>query len=72
MLLLLNGLLDDGKRRPVVAQKSEFVHANLTNDLFQPLIEKRHEHLPPVFGTSDPLLVTSREHVAVALVGGVR
>jgi hypothetical protein len=69
MLLLLNGLLDDGKRPPVVAQKYELVHANLANDLFQPLIERRHEHLPPVFGTPDPLLVTSREHVAFALVG---
>ena len=43
--------------------------ADLANDLFQPLIDRRHEHLPPVFGTPNHMLVTSIEHVPVALVG---
>src|SRR3989442_1644078 len=43
--------------------------ADLANDLFQPIIDRRHEHLPPVFGTPDHMIVTSIEHVPVALVG---
>ncbi len=60
---------------PVVAQKYAFFHldvvffADLANELFQPLIKRRHEHLPPVFETPDHMLVTGIEHVSVALVG---
>ena len=43
--------------------------ADLANDLFQPLINRRHEHLPPVFGTPDHMIVTGIAHVPVALVG---
>lgn len=45
--------------------------ADLTNDLFQPLIDRRHKHLPPVFETPDHMIVTGIEHVPVALVGGL-
>lgn len=43
--------------------------ADLANELFQPLIERRQEHLPSVFGTPDHMIVTGIEHVPVALVG---
>ncbi len=42
---------------------------DFANDLFQPLINRRHKHLPPVFGTPDHMIVTGIAHVPVALVG---
>jgi hypothetical protein len=45
--------------------------ADRANDLFQPLINRRHEHLPPVFETPDHIIVTGIAHIWIALVGGL-
>jgi hypothetical protein len=59
----------------MIEQHFEFLNlgsvffADRANDLFQPLINRRHEHFPPVFGTPDHMIVTGIEHVSIAFVG---
>jgi hypothetical protein len=59
----------------MIEQHFEFLNlgsvffADRANDLFQPLINRRHEHFPLVFGTPDHMIVTGIEHVSIAFVG---
>ena len=40
---------------------------DLTNDLFEPLIKRRHQYLSPVFRTPDHMIMAGREQLAVLL-----
>jgi hypothetical protein len=41
---------------------------DLTNDLFEPLINGRHQHLSPLVRTPDHLIMAGIEHISVAFV----
>ncbi len=44
-----------------------FTH--LTNDLFEPLINRRYQHLSPIFRTPDHMIMAGIDHISVAFGG---
>src|SRR5260370_10291516 len=42
--------------------------ANLTDDLFQPCLNRLHQDFSPIFGTPDHMIVAGIGHLPVALV----